>query len=281
MVAAVEARTGRGAVVSDTTPEAARAALAEARSASLVVAIGGDGTIRDVAEPLMRSGVPIAIVPAGTGNVFASAVGVPRRLPAAIRLIETGRPESVDVGVASWGSAGAHEPDGSRSFVVACGLGFDARVMAGATTDLKRRFGFGAYVMSTAREAARVRPVRFRIEADDRTYEVGGVVVMLANCGQLLPGLVGPRRPFDPSDGLLDVVVIRGTGATGGLAGVAEVLLATHDPPHHRRRSMRLRARHVRVTSEPPEPVQVDGDHHEADWLSAVSEPGALTVIRP
>jgi diacylglycerol kinase (ATP) len=184
--------------------------------------------------------------------------------------------------VASWGSADDRpEAAGSRTFVVACGLGFDARVMAGATTSLKRRLGFGAYVLSTAREAARLRPVRFRIEADDKVYEVGGVVVMLANCGQLLPGLVGPRQPFDPADGLLDVVVIRATGAVGGFAGVAEVLLAGEEPPHRRARSMRVRARRVRVTSDPLEPVQVDGDHHEADWLSAESEPGALTVLRP
>jgi diacylglycerol kinase (ATP) len=282
---AVEARTGRSPVVVDTTPAAARRALAAARSSPLVVVVGGDGTIRDAAEPLLGSGVPIAIVPAGTGNVFASVLGIPRRLSLAVKLIGSGKPEAIDVGAATWGSNGEDGvPDDrtthQRTFVVACGLGLDARVMAATSTDLKRRLGFSAYIVSTAREAARVRPVDFRIDADGDVHEVNGLVVMLANCGQIIPGLVGPRRPIDPTDGLLDVIVIRASGAVGGLIALAEVLLERDDPPHHRSRSMRIRARQVRVTAVPTEPFQVDGDHHRADWVTAETRPGALTVLR-
>ncbi len=286
VVKAVEARTGARPVVADTTPAAARRALAAADAAPLVVVMGGDGTIRDAAESLLGSGVPLAVVPAGTGNVFASALRIPRGLSSAIELIASGRPDRVDVGAATWGPFGNDgRPDDRaahrRSFVVACGLGLDARVMERTTAELKRRIGFSAYVVSTALEAARLRPVEFRIEADGDVHEATGLVVMLANCGQIVPGLVGPRRPIDPADGLLDVIVIRAAGAVGGLVGLAEVLLADDDPPHDRKRSLRIRAQRVSVTARPTEPFQVDGDHHRADWVTAECLPGALTVLRP
>src|SRR6185436_11194464 len=104
IVTAVERRTGRTPVVADSTAEIASRALADARTAELVVVAGGDGTIRDAAERLIGSGVPMAIVPAGTGNVFAAALGVPRGTAGAVELIATGRPAPVDVGLATWGS---------------------------------------------------------------------------------------------------------------------------------------------------------------------------------
>jgi diacylglycerol kinase family enzyme len=284
VVAAVEARTGRTATVVDTTREAARTALALAGSAPLVTAVGGDGTVREAAAAMAGSGVPLAIVPAGTGNVFASALGIPRRTDAAIGLIETAEASPVDLGRASWGSAaesGRGPEEGSMPFVVACGLGFDARVMATATADLKHRHGFLAYVVATLHEATRLRPATFRIEADGDVHEIRGLVVLIANSGQIIPGFVGPRRPIDATDGLLDVMVVRAAGVPGALAGAADLLLADDDAPRRRRHSLRLRARHVVVSAEPPEPVEVDGDHHEADWLEATVLPAAISVLRP
>ena len=165
VVAAVEARTGQTPIVVDASPEAAREALTEAgaRAAPLAVIVGGDGTIREAASALAGAGVPIAIVPAGTGNVFAAALGIPRRAIDAIRLIGEGRPVAVDLGSASWGGivdGRQLDPEGSMAFAVACGIGFDARVMSTASTELKRRLGFFAYVVATLREATRLRPGR-------------------------------------------------------------------------------------------------------------------------
>jgi diacylglycerol kinase (ATP) len=284
LVAAVEARTGRTPTLADSTADVARAALAAATDAPLVAVAGGDGTIRETAAALSGSGVPLAIVPAGTGNVFAAALGIPRRTSDAVRLIETADPARIDLGTASWGASGAgHDAaaDGSMTFGVACGTGFDARVMAAATTELKHRLGFLAYVVATMREAARLRPSTFEIVADDEHVQVTGLVVLIANCGQLIPGLVGPREPIDPTDGLLDVFVVTAGGVAGGIAGAAESLLAAGALPQRRRLSLRFRGRRIRVHAKPPEPVQVDGDAHEADWLEGTVVPGALTVLRP
>ena len=285
VAAAIGARTGLEPMIVDTSPEHARDTLAAAAAASapMVAVVGGDGTIREAAAALAGTGVPIGIVPAGTGNVFAAALGVPRRLSSALRLIETGRPLPVDLGRAAWGPVDGGVPGdatGSHAFAVACGVGFDARVMASATSDLKRRFGFGAYVVATLRQAARLRPTRLHIEADGEGLDVRGLVVLIANCGQIIPGLLGPRQPIDPDDGLLDVFVITASGLAGGLAGAAEALLAA-GVARSGSRVVRLRAGRVRVVADPPEPVQVDGDPHRADWLEATVDAGAITVLRP
>ena len=285
VVAAVEARTGETPIVVAASPEAAREALAlaGAGAAPLVVVVGGDGTIREAASVLAGTSVPMAIVPAGTGNVFAAALGIPRGAVDAIRLIGEGRPVAVDLGSATWGGivAGRQlDPEGSMAFAVACGIGFDARVMSTASTELKRRLGFFAYVVATLREATRLRQVAFRIEADDEVHEVNGLVVLVANCGQLIPGLIGPRHPIDPTDGLLDVIVVTARGIPGGLVGAAESLLAG-GTPHRLPRSLRVKASRVRVVAEPREPVQIDGDAYEADWLEAAVQPGAITILRP
>jgi diacylglycerol kinase family enzyme len=286
VVAAVVARTGQTPIVVDASPEAAREALslAGAEATPLVVVIGGDGTIREAASALAGAGVPMAIVPAGTGNVFAAALGIPRRASDAVRLIAEGRPVAVDLGNAAWGGivdGRQLAPEGSMAFAVACGIGFDARVMSTASTELKRRLGFFAYVVATLREATRLRQVAFRIEADGEVHEVNGLVVLVANCGQLIPGLIGPRHPIDPTDGLLDVIVITGTGIASGLAGSAETLVAAGPPPHRRTNSLRFHARRIRLTVDQPEPLQVDGDPAEADWLEARIVPGAASVLRP
>jgi diacylglycerol kinase family enzyme len=285
VVAAVEARTGQSPIVVDASPDAVREALvlAGARAAPLAVVIGGDGTIREAASALAGTAVPMAIVPAGTGNVFAAALGIPRQASDAVRLIADGRPVAVDLGSAAWGNiVDGRELDaaGSMAFAVACGIGFDARVMSTASTEMKRRLGFFAYVVATLREATRLRPVTFRIDADGEVHEVHGLVVLVANCGQLIPGLIGPRHPIDPTDGLLDVIVVTARGIPGGLVGAAESLLAG-GTPHRLPRSLRLRASRIRVVAEPREPVQIDGDAHEADWLEAAVHPGAITVLRP
>ena len=284
VAAAVRARTGLAPIVVDTTPDHARETLAAAAAAAapLVAVVGGDGTIRESAAALAGTGVPIAIVPAGTGNVFAAALGVPRGTSAALRTIETGRPAPVDMGRATWGPVVEGVPGeagGSHSFAVACGVGFDARVMASATTDLKRRFGFAAYVVAAVRQAARLRSTRFRIEADDESLDVRGLVVLIANCGEIVPGFLGPREAIDPADGLLDMFVITATDLPGGLAGATAALLASGEVQSGRH-YLRLRAGRVRVVADPPEPVQVDGDPHRADWLEATVDPGAITVLR-
>lgn len=280
---AVLARTGRPPevhVAGSRRDMRERVSAAVEAGSPLVVAIGGDGTVRDVATILMGRQTPLAIVPAGTANLFAATVGVPGDAERAARAIADARDRPVDLGVATWGTddGGASEP---RIFVVAAGLGFDALLMAATDSAAKRRLGRYAYFLTGARMVRHVRGVPVRLEADGTVVETTAIQVLVANGGDLLPGLVGPALPIDPDDGLLDVLVVEGRGLLDGIRGGLEVLLRRGMGPSGSGRSRRLRAAQVRVDGPAGQPVEVDGDLVGAGWLEASCRPGALHVLVP
>ncbi len=280
---AVLARTGRRPevhVAGSRRDMRERVGAAVEAGAPLVVAIGGDGTVRDVATILMDRQTSLAIVPAGTANLFAATVGIPRNAERAARSIADARDRPVDLGVATWGTTdgGASEP---RIFVVAAGLGFDALLMAATDAQAKRRLGRYAYFLTGAQMLRHVRGVPVRLESDGDVVETTAIQVLVANGGDLIPGLVGPALPIDPDDGLLDVLMVEGRGLRDGIRGGLEVLLRRRLGPSGSGRSRRLRAERVRVSGPPDQPVEVDGDVVGAGWLEASCRPRALHVLVP
>jgi diacylglycerol kinase family enzyme len=253
----------------------AKQALADIADRPLVVVAGGDGTVREAVDALRGTDVPLAIVPGGTGNVLAHALRIGGLAPA-LRAILHGSPVRLDLGLARWGDASGTA--GERLFAVACGMGFDARIMAAAEHEWKRRLRFGAYVGAAVREAARLQPAVFRIEADGVESTITGIVALVANCGDIVPGRVGPRRPLDPTDGKLDLMVVGGTGLLSGLRGAADLLLRDGDQDGSVIRRLVSR---VRIEADPPQPVETDGDPHDAGWLEAEVVPGAILVLEP
>ncbi len=280
LVRAVRGRTGQVPHVVAGTKEEAQAAFAAAAKErpALVVVAGGDGSVRQAGAALSGSGVPLAIIPSGTGNVLARGlrIGGPA---AAVRSLGTAVERTLDLGVVRWGPHGTLEAVGEETFVVACGMGLDARIMAGTDRGLKRRFSFGAYVASGLREAIHPRPSRFTVVIDGESHELTGQAVLIANAGELIPGLLGPRRPIDPTDGRLDVLVLGGRGLIGAARGGLELLLRTDGSDGHD--SLRRTALRVRVDAEPAQPTQIDGDVHDTGWLEAQVVPGALTLLVP
>ena len=232
LVKAVRIRTGQEPVVAVGTMEAARAAFAEAAETrpALVVVAGGDGSVRQAASALAGTGIPLAIVPCGTGNVLGQALRIGG--PAAVtRALPTAVERTVDLGRVTWGAEGDLEPAGDELFVVACGIGLDARIMAATDVGLKRRFSFGAYVVAAAGQLIRPRPARYTIEADGEAIETTGLMVLVANAGEIIPGLLGPRRPIDPGDGRLEVLVLGGSGDLRGHAKRSRVVASAGRAP--------------------------------------------------
>ena len=124
-------------------------------------------------------------------------------------------------------------------------MGLDARIMAAAENEWKRRLRFGAYVGAAVRELGRLQTARFRIVADGDAIEIVGYLVLVANAGQLVPGRIGPRQPIDPSSGRLELIVLGGNDPLTALHGAAQLMLRTgdlgrssdptiHQPGHHR-----------------------------------------------
>ena len=277
---AVIARTGRPARVVDGDLAAARAALAHVTGLPeppLVVVAGGDGTIRDAASALAGRRVPLAIVPGGTGNVLASALRL-GSVRAAVDAIRHGQERAIDVGFARWGpmAPGPAAPGGEGVFVVGCGMGLDARIMAAAHHEWKRRMRFGAYVGAAIGELTRLTTSVFRIVADGKELEIRGYLVLVANAGDIIPGKVGPRRPLDPADGHLQLMVLGAEHPLDGLRSAAALLLSQEELDG---RVIRRSVSEVRVEADPVQPIQVDGDDEPPGWLEARVLPGALTVL--
>lgn len=189
----------------DDTGEGQARAAARAR-VDLVLASGGDGTITACATGLAGTDVPLAIIPAGTGNLLARNLGLPMDLEKAIHTALTGTDQQFDVGVAN-----------GRLFVAMAGLGLDAKMLSSTSESAKRRYGWLAYGMSALRHL-RDRPVRLSITADGgppvRRRATG---IIVGNVGWLQGGL--PLLPdAEPDDGRLDLVVLPARGWAGWLA---------------------------------------------------------------
>ena len=157
-------------------------------------------------------------------------------------------------------------------------MGFDARIMALAEGEWKRRLGFGAYIGAAVHQLAHLEPAIFRLVADDVPIEIEGLLVLIGNCGDLVPGRLGARQPLDPGDGRLDLLVVGGRGLVDGLRGAIDLLWRTGESADH---VIRRGVTSVRVEADPAQPLQTDGDHHPPGWLEASVRPGALTVLVP
>ncbi len=254
------------------------AADAVSRGATTVVLAGGDGTIRDASVALANSGVAVGLLPCGTGNLYAASVGVARDLDRAIAALVAGTPRPYDLGEVRLGRADA--PDQTVPFVVACGTGFDARVMAATTREAKQRYGAAAYFLAASRLLEHLRPRPTVVTVDGIRTELESMVVLVASSGGAAPVGLLPRLPVPPDDGLLHAFVLPRGGVLGGIQGVLELLFATSRGASATGAGVRFSGHTVRVDVEPPGPVEVDGDAFSAATLDARIVPGALAVIR-
>jgi len=236
----------------------AAASQAVSAGAELVVAAGGDGTVRGCAQALAGSGVPLGIVPLGTANLLARTLGLPRNAQTALRVALTGRNRLIDIAAA----------DGVP-FTAMAGIGLDAAVVAAAR--FKRRLGWRAYAFSGIAHLA-VQPASFTIRIDGREPVVTTArSVIVANCG-LLPGGFTILRDARPDDGTLDVGVLAPHGPLGWIRLAGHVIRGDGQLE-------RFPACRVEITSSVPLPRQADGELiGEGRALVVTIQPRSLLV---
>jgi diacylglycerol kinase family enzyme len=232
--------------------------------AGLVVAVGGDGTVRACADALAGTGVPLAIVPLGTANLAARALGIPGRLGEALAIGFGGRDRRIDLAAA----------DGI-TFAAMAGIGLDAAVVSATPRLLKERLGWAGYAMSGVIHLAG-RPREFRVTLDgNRSLTRRARCVVVGNAG-LLPGgfVLLPDARLD--DGLLDVGILAAS-TPRGWAAVAHRVLARSRRDH--RVLERFRARRVEIVTDAALPREVDGEViSPGRSLTVTLRPGALLV---
>ena len=275
----------------ETTPEdpgAGQARAALEQGARLVIAAGGDGTVRAVAEVLAHTGVPMGLLPQGTGNLLARNLDLPLGPgAAALSIALDGIDRTIDVGwltVEKWSDP--EQPEGAddeHMFLVIGGVGVDAAMVADADEQLKARVGWIAYFVAVLRHL-HGRRLRARVKVDERDWvEMRGRSLLVGNVGKLPGGItLLPDAVID--DGWLDLAALDVRGGVAGWAQLlGEVMLqrigVRNDLPAKIGRIDHVRARQVTVEIVGGDQVQVDGESvGRARRLSARIDPEALVV---
>ncbi len=193
----------------DSGRSAAEAALAE--QPTVIIIIGGDGTVRAVVETVYEHRIPVALIPTGTGNLLARNLGIPLNdVEACVAAAFSGSTRAIDVGLAEI----EHE-DGRRTrhvFLVMAGIGLDAEMAEHTSALAKKHLGWLAYVSPIARSvlANRLFQLDYRVDRG-RIRSTHAHTVIVGNCGTLTGSmLLIPAAVVD--DGRLDVVTMRPKG---------------------------------------------------------------------
>lgn len=251
-------------------PGTGQARKAVEQGVDVVMACGGDGTVRSVAEALAGTGVAMGLLPAGTGNLLARTLGTPLEMAAAARVALTGDDRAIDIG-----RVRVDGESDERVFLVMAGTGFDAEVMGNTPEALKAKVGPLAYVVSGLR-AMRGRRTKVTIRLDGgEELRRRTRTVLVGNSGTLLGGLVlMPDAEVD--DGVLDVVNLAPKGVPGWIAVAARVISRRrrgHERVEH------WTAKEVVITAEDAQASQIDGDPiGDVTEMAVRVDAGALVV---
>jgi diacylglycerol kinase (ATP) len=219
------------------------ARAAAARHDFAVFALGGDGTVREVAAGLLGSATLLAVLPGGTTNVVARALGSPTTPLAAARAAAGWVPRTLDVGLCA-----------ERPFLMQVTCGIDADIMAATTGAAKARWGRGAVLAQGLRQWWRYRWQELELEVDGQlTTATYAAVCNLAEYAG--PFRLAPHA--EPDDGRLDLVLFRGRDRWAYLRFAIDLLRGCHA----RRRDVEIRSvESVRLLGPEGARVQLDGD---------------------
>ncbi|MFT0846864.1 diacylglycerol kinase family protein [Actinomycetaceae bacterium L2_0104] len=255
--------------------------------ADVVVAAGGDGTVRAVAEYLAEADTDaeLGIIPLGTGNLLARNLDIPLddETAALTRVLEA-TPRAIDVGWAELALTGGNE---RHAFVVMAGFGIDAHMITETDDDLKDKAGWLAYVESLGRavSASDVIDLRVGIDGGEPAAEKAHTL-LLGNCGTLQGG-VTLLPDADPSDGELDLLILDSEGITGWVDTLKNVVwdnglkrvLGRSDEAEDSGSVRHRRLTSLSIELEEPRVFEVDGDElQETTRLEISIQPSAVKV---
>jgi YegS/Rv2252/BmrU family lipid kinase len=244
----------------------ALAAGAAERGLPLVFVCGGDGTLNEAVNGLAGTDTALALIPAGTVNIWAKEMQIPRRPVKAVKAAIEGDRRRVDLGRA-----------GERYFLLMAGYGLDGAIARRVNLGLKSRLGAIMYAFAAVRESFRYRstPVTLRFDGEEHTADV---LMLIVGNTRNYAGLVEITRQAQVDDGLLDVCVFQGKGTLDIILHTLRTLLRRH---LQSKKVLYRQTRRLELAWREPLPVQLDGDAYELSPTKLEIAPSALWVAVP
>lgn len=255
-------------VITRSKGHAGDVAAANAADYDAIFALGGDGTAVEIIGALAPDGPPVGVLPGGTGNLLARALGIPMGISRAVKALVRGDEFRFDLGRLG---------DGTR-FAIGAGVGIDASMIAGTSQAWKRRVGVLAYVVAGATHVLRRRRFTTRVTVDGVTLTRQASAVLVANFGVLLSGLVALGDGIRHDDGKLDVCIFDPVSVIDASRIARKLMFRdfSTDPA-----MTYLQGRHVLVETDPALPAQADGELMGNTPFVATVEPLAARLLVP
>jgi YegS/Rv2252/BmrU family lipid kinase len=256
-------------VVTDAPGHGGRIAAEHAHEYDLIFTLGGDGTAMEVINALSGTDRSVGILPGGTGNILARTLGIPSDVRRAVPALLHGTRRRIDLGVL---------PDG-RKFAIAAGTGVDAAMVAGAPPEARKQFGVLAYLASVTSAMLNPAPFALRAEVDGTIIERENcIAAMIVNVGIMLDGLVALGPGIRPDDGGLDLCVFSARNLADAVTVVGRLVVKDF---REDRIMTFARGQQIAIETQPPRPVQADGEMLGVRPLAAVVAPLAAPLLVP
>ena len=240
------------------------------RRYAAVLSLGGDGTAMEVASALaeLPDAPPLGIVAVGTANILARSLGIPTNPSRAVMALLKAEVVPTDLGRIVDGPA----------FAIGLGVGLDATMIGGASSGLKRRIGYAAYAWSALRAGLRLERFHATITVDGERHVVEASSILVANFGTVLGGVLCFGEKIGQHDGVLDVCIYSPRSyfeaarifwrmLRGGVSRDCRVHI--------------IRGQQVRIETDPPRPMQADGELLGLTPVNIRVEPNAVRLLVP
>jgi len=259
-----------------TTPDISPEELVQgaiAAQADLVIASGGDGTVSAIAGELIGTGIPLGIIPRGTANAFAVTLGIPRLLPIrnACQTILAGYTRTIDAARCN-----------GMPMILLAGIGFEAVTVELANREMKDQWGVLAYLMAGWQAMDENTLFETEIEAEGEVYQFQANAITIANAAPPTSVLAQGAGEVIFDDGLLDVTIATAQSKLQGVTTMLRMLgAAITRTGIEQQNVVHSQAKRLRVTTDPPQKVVVDGEVIGMTPVEAECIPNGLTVVVP
>lgn len=240
-------------------------------NARIIIASGGDGTVSAVTEALIGTDIALGVISRGTANAFANAIGIPTAIEAACENILAGSIKKVDATMCN-----------DKPMVLLAGIGFEAETIKDADRETKDRLGMLAYVLSGLKQLQNFKIFTAEIETEDKVITVDASAVTIANAAPPSSVLAQGTAGVIFDDGLLDITILAPQTKVGAIATSLHLLqTAANEEAANREGVGYLRAKWVKVTTNPPQRVVLDGEIIGKTPIEVKCLPKSLNVFAP